>query len=1146
MKKKNPRMLVLDAFIKHPEGLTISSLAKATGLHRHTSAKYLYELVGSGIVRQRKIGSAKLCYLKEKVDSKEKRKKILKSLERKWEIGEKSQARLITIMIIVGILSISSIVIASNISNQSLNISTTGTAVFQNITIEKNSSVGGNQNNETNETSQLLMNESKDYYTTTTITNNSLAQSSTQNISNNSEPISTLTYSEFGANSTYCIRGDAIEFHAFWRDEYGLDKWIFSWNASGNWENETHNFVTSYDDKTKVLTKDGWKYFRDLSFDDYIATFDGKKIEWQKPLRIVSSNYEGYIYEIDGNINLIVTKNHKLFAKVEDVLTHTLNKIKEFLFGRSFNDYHFISVEDTYKLSKKGYLITFLDRNFDPVIVNKIERRSYKGKIFDLTVPNHIILVKRYGKDVWSSNLNSVFGWSNITKVVNSTGLIAYRFYASDLNNNWNSTKIKTIYVKEKTNSNISNINKSFASSESGQSYLTIQTDKNDYLINEYVNISGNVSLNGESVNGTLLINVSFNNQVIRSNTTTVVNGVYHCSIGKLTDEGNYTIQAHFGTLENQTTFQVSRIKTEMNLTIKENVGEALLSADGNGIENKTIKFYLNNSFIGENVTNSEGLAYFNFSKLNVSGYYLIKARFEGDTFYKSIESSIFEFIRPNGPWMGITIECPSTIIRNNSILTINSYVQFYNTENVSFETKLPADFRILEDLSSCDNKTCFNVYRVQVNNASIGEKKIIAIANSIKINSTKEKTVRLFAISSLNISLEKKVYYNNENLSVKGKLILDNSTPIKNKTIKVYLNDTLIVENTTDVNGGFFFVIPLQSFPVGNYTVKFEFDGTDYILPSLNEFTINIKEQPYIIVYTNKSVYYFNETIHLWVNSNYENSTIRILSPSNKTVYLYYLVNKSSILDVRGLFVENGSYRVIGSVDSVENYTSFNFTVNITDREAPKISNETISKNLVYVEESVNLSASVYDNINVREVLFELQTPNKTINLTAEREGDIFLGVFFPESEGNYTWKRIIAEDLFGNINVSNPNISFEVIKPKVLIENLSYPEKVNISDEFTINFTLRSSLAFLNMSINTSKNFEFLGAKVDGEWERNSSFPIVFSLPSEKKELSINLSAKEAGRGNFSINIQGYKVNYEMTVQIIVISLQKVSRNT
>ncbi len=49
---------------KHPEGTMIIDLAAALGSHRHTITKYVYRLEGMGKIKIRKIGIAKLCYVK--------------------------------------------------------------------------------------------------------------------------------------------------------------------------------------------------------------------------------------------------------------------------------------------------------------------------------------------------------------------------------------------------------------------------------------------------------------------------------------------------------------------------------------------------------------------------------------------------------------------------------------------------------------------------------------------------------------------------------------------------------------------------------------------------------------------------------------------------------------------------------------------------------------------------------------------------------------------------------------------------------------------------------------------------------------------------------------------------------------------------
>ena len=83
MTKKDPRKLILEVLRNHPEGLTITSIANMTGFHRHTSTKYIHELIGADMVFQRRIGVAKLCYLSKKVSKKSNEKKMLEKIEKR-------------------------------------------------------------------------------------------------------------------------------------------------------------------------------------------------------------------------------------------------------------------------------------------------------------------------------------------------------------------------------------------------------------------------------------------------------------------------------------------------------------------------------------------------------------------------------------------------------------------------------------------------------------------------------------------------------------------------------------------------------------------------------------------------------------------------------------------------------------------------------------------------------------------------------------------------------------------------------------------------------------------------------------------------------------------------------------------------------
>jgi DNA-binding IclR family transcriptional regulator len=56
--------MIMEALETHPEGLTILGLASTAGINRLTASKYVLVLAAEGLIFQRKVGSAKLCYKK--------------------------------------------------------------------------------------------------------------------------------------------------------------------------------------------------------------------------------------------------------------------------------------------------------------------------------------------------------------------------------------------------------------------------------------------------------------------------------------------------------------------------------------------------------------------------------------------------------------------------------------------------------------------------------------------------------------------------------------------------------------------------------------------------------------------------------------------------------------------------------------------------------------------------------------------------------------------------------------------------------------------------------------------------------------------------------------------------------------------------
>jgi len=72
------------------------------------------------------------------------------------------------------------------------------------------------------------------------------------------------------------------------------------------------------DEETEVLTETGWKFFKEVNYEDLICTLNPItfEIEYAKPSNIIIENYTGSMYYIDTTqINQLVTPNHKMYIR---------------------------------------------------------------------------------------------------------------------------------------------------------------------------------------------------------------------------------------------------------------------------------------------------------------------------------------------------------------------------------------------------------------------------------------------------------------------------------------------------------------------------------------------------------------------------------------------------------------------------------------------------------------------------------------------------------------------------------------------------------------------------------------------------------------------------------------------------------------
>ena len=98
--------------------------------------------------------------------------------------------------------------------------------------------------------------------------------------------------------------------------------------------------LSCYDEKTEVLTENGWKKFPEVSYSDKICTLNLKtdRIEFQPPKRIYTYIYKGKMYKLKTKrVNLLVTPNHKLLYRPCDFRKAKpyILKQAQSLFGKS-------------------------------------------------------------------------------------------------------------------------------------------------------------------------------------------------------------------------------------------------------------------------------------------------------------------------------------------------------------------------------------------------------------------------------------------------------------------------------------------------------------------------------------------------------------------------------------------------------------------------------------------------------------------------------------------------------------------------------------------------------------------------------------------------------------------------------------------
>lgn len=132
---------------------------------------------------------------------------------------------------------------------------------------------------------------------------------------------------------------------------------------------------TCFDDRTEILSENGWKLFKDLDENESVMTLnpcDGK-VEFQVPLGHHCLDYDGFVFRAEGNnVSFVVTPDHRQWAHVH-----------------SSKGY---AHRSTWEIARSAFLVKTAPEGWDGEIPEKIEMEGFD---YQQTVSNHV--KKNYG-----------------------------------------------------------------------------------------------------------------------------------------------------------------------------------------------------------------------------------------------------------------------------------------------------------------------------------------------------------------------------------------------------------------------------------------------------------------------------------------------------------------------------------------------------------------------------------------------------------------------------------------------------------------------------------------------------------------------------------------------------------------------------
>lgn len=152
--------------------------------------------------------------------------------------------------------------------------------------------------------------------------------------------------------------------------------------------NTVVDFFGCYCDETELETIEGWKTFKEITKTDHIKTLNFDKVEYHQPYEIQEYDYEGemiHIGSLEGEFDLLVTPDHRLYLESETghrCIRRAYEIQAEAQTAHNYTGWRLL------RDSENGLIRI-------PLRKKDIITEHYSGKIYDVTVPNHTLYVRR-------------------------------------------------------------------------------------------------------------------------------------------------------------------------------------------------------------------------------------------------------------------------------------------------------------------------------------------------------------------------------------------------------------------------------------------------------------------------------------------------------------------------------------------------------------------------------------------------------------------------------------------------------------------------------------------------------------------------------------------------------------------------------